>query len=174
MRPLPTLQADVPLPLRVCTEPTTLSRRGFVSAAAWSLIGATLAGACGGGDGGPTGTGGGGTPNTGGGITVNGGVITIDLAEQTGLAAANGFLLLSQARTIGINTGGNAYRAFTSVCTHEQCDVNGFSAGRIRCPCHGSQFDTSGRVVVGPATLPLTEYRTTYDAATRTVTVARG
>jgi len=152
--------------------PATLSRRGFVSAAAWSMIGATLASSCGGGSGG--GDGGPVAPPSGGGVSVNGGVITIALDAEAALAAANGFLIVQQARAIVINTGGNVYRAFTSVCTHEQCDVNGFSGGRIRCPCHGSQYDTRGRAVVGPATLPLAEYQTTFDAATRTLTIARG
>jgi cytochrome b6-f complex iron-sulfur subunit len=174
MRPLPTVQPTAAsTDVRVCAMPATLSRRDFVSAAAWSMLSATLAGACGGGGDGPTDPGGGTTPS-GSGVTVNGGIITIALDAEAALAAANGFLILNQARTIVINTGGNVFRAFTSVCTHEQCDVNGYSGGRIRCPCHGSQYDTRGQVVVGPATLPLTEYQASFNAATRTVTVARG
>ena len=168
MRTLPTVP---PTDVRVCTVPAALTRRGFVSAATWSVLGAALAGACGGGsddDDGPVG------PPSGGGVSVNGGVITIALDAERALASANGFLIVQQARTIVINAGNDVYRAFTSVCTHEQCDVNGFSGGRIRCPCHGSEYDTGGRVVQGPATLPLAEYQTTFDAATRTVTVARG
>ena len=170
MRSLPTAAA-ASTDVRACTMPSTLTRRDFVSAAAWSVLSASLVGGCGGGGDGPTGAGG--TPS-GSGVTVNGGIITIALDAEAALAAANGFLILSQARTIVINTGNNVFRAFTSVCTHEQCDVNGYSGGRIRCPCHGSQYDARGRVVVGPATLPLTEYQTSFDSATRTVTVVRG
>jgi cytochrome b6-f complex iron-sulfur subunit len=169
MRSLPTAAA-ASTEARACTLPATLTRRDFVSTAAWTMLSASLVGACGGGDG-PTDPGG--TPS-GSGVTVNGGIITIALDAEAALAASNGFLILSQARTIVINTGNNVFRAFTSVCTHEQCDVNGYSGGRIRCPCHGSQYDTRGQVVAGPATLPLTEYRTSFDPATRTVTVARG
>ncbi|WP_299445370.1 Rieske (2Fe-2S) protein [uncultured Phycicoccus sp.] len=50
------------------------------------------------------------------------------------------------------------YKAFSSVCTHQGCQVGGVENGVISCPCHGSQFDiTSGAVVQGPATKPLPE-----------------
>ena len=38
----------------------------------------------------------------------------------------------------------------SSVCTHLGCVV-AYSADGIRCPCHGSLFDTGGRVTGGPA-----------------------
>jgi Rieske Fe-S protein len=46
--------------------------------------------------------------------------------------------------------------AFSATCTHQGCTVTQVSDGRIRCPCHGSQFDArTGAPVVGPATRPL-------------------
>jgi Rieske Fe-S protein len=50
---------------------------------------------------------------------------------------------------------------FLAVCTHEGCPL-GWNPQQhlIRCPCHGSAFDTAGRVVNGPAVTPLTELRT--------------
>ena len=50
---------------------------------------------------------------------------------------------------------------FLAVCTHEGCPL-GWNPNQhlIRCPCHGSAFDTSGRVVNGPAKLPLTPLHT--------------
>ena len=46
---------------------------------------------------------------------------------------------------------------FRAVCTHEGCPL-GWNPNQhlIRCPCHGSAFDTAGRVVNGPARAPLT------------------
>lgn len=44
------------------------------------------------------------------------------------------------------------YRAFSAVCTHQHCLVDGVSKGLIDCPCHGSMFHiTDGSVAGGPA-----------------------
>lgn len=53
---------------------------------------------------------------------------------------------------------------FLAVCTHEGCPL-GWNQQQhlIRCPCHGSAFDTAGRVVNGPARLPLTPLQTIAD-----------
>jgi cytochrome b6-f complex iron-sulfur subunit len=45
--------------------------------------------------------------------------------------------------------------AINATCTHLGCLVKQAQAG-FECPCHGSQFTTSGSVTQGPATLPLT------------------
>jgi Rieske Fe-S protein len=48
------------------------------------------------------------------------------------------------------------FHAFTAVCTHKQCVVSGVTDGKIRCPCHGSEFSpTDGSVLKGPAAQPL-------------------
>ena len=39
----------------------------------------------------------------------------------------------------------------TAVCTHEGCTVTEFQNQIYVCPCHGSQYDTSGRIRKGPA-----------------------
>lgn len=152
-----------------------LSRRGFVSAATWSLVTRALLGAGGGGE--PTSPGdppsGGNPPGGTNGITINGNVITIAVAQVPELAAAEGFRLVQEARAVVINVGNNTFRAFTSVCTHQRCDVSSYSSGRLVCPCHNSQFDNMGRVVRGPATAPLAEFPTSYNASTRTLTVTK-
>ncbi|HXD74945.1 MAG TPA: Rieske (2Fe-2S) protein, partial [Vicinamibacterales bacterium] len=52
-------------------------------------------------------------------------------------------------------TGANSFTAVTAQCTHEACVVSGATSSTYVCPCHGSEFDTSGHVVVGPAVTPL-------------------
>jgi Rieske Fe-S protein len=48
------------------------------------------------------------------------------------------------------------YKAFSAICTHQGCTVNGVSNGVITCPCHGSTFDiATGEVKQGPATQAL-------------------
>ncbi|HJE58183.1 MAG TPA: Rieske (2Fe-2S) protein [Nocardiopsis listeri] len=50
------------------------------------------------------------------------------------------------------------FRAFSTVCTHQGCDVDEVSGGEIHCPCHGSRFSIEdGSPVEGPADAPLEE-----------------
>lgn len=49
--------------------------------------------------------------------------------------------------------------ALTTTCTHRGCDVRwNADRGRIVCPCHGSEYDTHGGNLVGPAQRPLRRY----------------
>ncbi|OPC81644.1 iron sulfur protein [Embleya scabrispora] len=48
------------------------------------------------------------------------------------------------------------FKAFSAVCTHQQCLVGSVSGGRIHCPCHNSDYDANtGAVLGGPAPRPL-------------------
>jgi len=106
------------------------------------------------------------------GITIDGNQVIVDLtADATqDLTNAGGFLLIGQADIMAINVDGAAIRAFTSICTHEQCTINSFANDTFTCPCHGSEFNTSGEVLQGPAPDPLTEYDVTRSGDTVTIT----
>ena len=63
------------------------------------------------------------------------------------------------------------FHAFTSVCTHQGCQVRTVTEDKITCPCHSSQFSTtSGEVLAGPATEPLTKYSVSEADGTLTIT----
>ncbi|RMG17429.1 MAG: Rieske (2Fe-2S) protein [Bacteroidetes bacterium] len=44
----------------------------------------------------------------------------------------------------------SGYRALWMKCTHQGTELNAYS-GRLQCPAHGSEFDTKGKVLNGPA-----------------------
>jgi cytochrome b6-f complex iron-sulfur subunit len=109
-------------------------------------------------------------PTSTNGITISGNTIRIDLTAQPGLAANGGWVLIIDAQTLVVNVGGS-YRAMTSVCTHSACDRNWtFANSKFTCTCHGSEFDTSGNVLQGPATQPLRTYTTSLNGTVLTVT----
>jgi len=45
--------------------------------------------------------------------------------------------------------------ALSAICTHLGCVVARQEEGGFFCPCHGSRFDSQGKVVRGPAPKPL-------------------
>ncbi len=73
----------------------------------------------------------------------------------------NGLLLYRQSQTV--------VEAYSRTCTHQACQVGAFQSGVSTCPCHGSQYNTSGNVVRGPAPSALHSYTTKLDGNTLTV-----
>jgi ubiquinol-cytochrome c reductase iron-sulfur subunit len=68
-----------------------------------------------------------------------------------------------------IKPGHDQYLVVIGVCTHLGCVPN-FGTGDYGgwlCPCHGSQYDTSGRIRKGPAPLNLAVPDYTYLTPTR-------
>lgn len=62
------------------------------------------------------------------------------------------------------------FYAFSSVCTHQGCQVRTVTEDKITCPCHSSQFSTTtGEVLTGPATEPLAEYSVSDSDGTLTI-----
>jgi cytochrome b6-f complex iron-sulfur subunit len=82
--------------------------------------------------------------------------IDLELSSPLNSALSNTGGWIVVQNTIIINTGNGAYAALSSICTHQGCNVEyNSSSGNILCPCHGSQFATTGSVLRGPATRPL-------------------
>jgi Rieske Fe-S protein len=60
------------------------------------------------------------------------------------------------SKTVVTQPTAGTYKAFTAVCTHQQCIVGSVTNNVIQCPCHGSQYSAStGEVIQGPATQAL-------------------
>jgi Rieske Fe-S protein len=68
-------------------------------------------------------------------------------------------------------TAQDAFAAFTATCTHEACTISGFNNQTFVCPCHGSQFNTNGGVVNGPATRALPQYAARFANGTLTISL---
>jgi cytochrome b6-f complex iron-sulfur subunit len=142
------------------------SRRDFCAAACQALslltVGAVAQG-CGGGGGSPSG------PSAAPPLrsiagTVSGSNVQVTLDAASPLATVGGVAAV-QAGGRGFlvsRTSAEGFTALTSTCTHEQCTITGYSAPVYQCPCHGSQFSTSGSVVRGPASAPLRQFQTTF------------
>jgi Rieske Fe-S protein len=106
-------------------------------------------------------------------ITVSGPIITIALARLDGLRAPGSAYVLRAQSVIVLRVGDQDYRAFTNICTHSGCGISLFESGRMRCQCHGSEFDTTGKNVAGPAPSPLVQYASSLDSAAMTLTITR-
>lgn len=85
--------------------------------------------------------------------------IDLTLSENATLNNPGGARIV---QGIMIANAGSFYFAVSSTCTHQGCTV-GFNhtAGKIQCPCHGSEFSTNGSVLNGPATQPLRSFTVT-------------
>lgn len=87
----------------------------------------------------------------------------IDLSDATNqeLAAPGGAMLIDTASdtVMVIRVSATEVAAVSAICTHAGCSMN-YSASQslIDCPCHGSQFSTSGQVLRGPATRAVKAY----------------
>jgi cytochrome b6-f complex iron-sulfur subunit len=55
------------------------------------------------------------------------------------------------------------YYAVDAICTHLGCTVYAQPDSSFQCRCHGSQFAADGRVLVGPATVPLRFLQLSWD-----------
>ena len=141
--------------------------------AALGAIAATL-GSCGGGGSpsSPSGLGGGGVsalPTVTG--TLSGSTITVTVSG-TALATAGTLALVrtSGGDVLVARTADTSFVALSAGCTHQACEITGFSGQTFVCPCHGSRFDSSGRVVNGPAVSPLPQFQTQFSNDVLTIT----
>ena len=105
--------------------------------------------------------------------TLTGRTVSIALDSATVLSAVGSAAMAqtSLGTFLVAHTGQDTYTALSSTCTHEACVVSGFADGRYVCPCHGSQYTTSGSVVTGPAPRALSQFPTQVNGTVLTFTV---
>ena len=105
------------------------------------------------------------------------GILELNVSQFPALQNANGsvrllFNSLLASRPTGplypvlVNRGaGNQFYTLSARCTHQGCAVATFNSSfaSCMCPCHGSRFALDGSLLAGPATLPLTSYKNSFD-----------
>jgi Rieske Fe-S protein len=75
---------------------------------------------------------------------------------RTADVPVGGGQILKDQKVVVTQPAAGDFKAFTSVCTHQGCDVTSVVGGTINCPCHGSKFAIAdGSVAAGPAPRPL-------------------
>lgn len=74
-----------------------------------------------------------------------------EVTEGGGIVVADKYVVTQPAS--------GEYKAFTAICTHQGCVVQGVQNKEIVCACHGSHFSISdGSVISGPAQSALQSY----------------
>jgi len=106
------------------------------------------------------------------GTAVAGGV-SVPVAASANLATVGGAVLVLSSRGYFLlaRTGADTFIALPATCTHQACTITEFSGGVYICPCHGSQFSTSGKVLAGPAFTSLRQLPATLVNDTITIAV---
>jgi Rieske Fe-S protein len=140
--------------MRDSTPPPPIdpSRRRVLGLAATAGGGSLLLAACGGGGGSAGGASDPARSKGGSGTTL----------VATSRVPVDGGVVLDGPQVVVTQPTSGTFKAFTAVCTHQQCLVGSVKNGLITCPCHGSQYSASdGSVQRGPAQAPLSEIAVT-------------
>jgi cytochrome b6-f complex iron-sulfur subunit len=92
--------------------------------------------------------------------SVVGGTVSITIDSTSPLAAVGSAALVQTASgdLLVAHTAQDSYIALSANCTHQSCIITGYANQAFVCPCHGSQFSTSGQVLGGPAPSSLARF----------------
>ena len=85
---------------------------------------------------------------------------TVEVGSASAVGVGKAARLTHGSTTVIVSQPSSGeYKAFSTVCTHQGCQVQVQDSNRIVCPCHGSEFAVAdGSVVHGPAESPLASY----------------
>lgn len=65
----------------------------------------------------------------------------------------------------------NQVEIFSAKCTHLGCEINKTENGILVCPCHGSEYSSTGKVIKGPADKHLEKLPYKLNSKTGEITV---
>src|SRR5919202_5664108 len=96
--------------------------------------------------------------------------LPLDDKSNENLIVKGGYVVTNNI--IVAQTKDGNFVAVSADCTHQGTQlVFKVNDNQFYCPLHLSRFDTTGKVVNGPAVQALIQYKTSYDQATQTVRV---
>lgn len=153
--PKPGPPVDSSRPVPPCVQRRAVLRGGL-AVGALGLTG--VLGACGGSDDAAqpaanSGAGGGSGGGSGGGGGGGGAGGSLGAASEVPVGGGKVF---SDQKVVVTQPKAGDFKAFTAICTHEQCVVAEVEKGTINCRCHLSMFSIEdGSVKGGPAPAPL-------------------
>jgi cytochrome b6-f complex iron-sulfur subunit len=103
--------------------------------------------------------------------TLTGSTVTVAITAASPLGTVGGMALVtsSAGNFLVTRTAQDTFACVTANCTHQACEVSYGSGQHYVCPCHGSEFDSAGRVIVGPAVAPLRQYTTQFAGGVLTI-----
>nr|AUN36437.1 ubiquinol-cytochrome C reductase iron-sulfur subunit [uncultured bacterium] len=87
-----------------------------------------------------------------------GGEFKIPGAQNLKPGEALAFTLPDETPGLVFLTKSGQLKSLSAKCTHAACTVAWQNGTELRCPCHGSRFDLTGKVLQGPATKPLATF----------------
>lgn len=99
--------------------------------------------------------------------------IDLTAADNQELTAAGGAMLVDMRgdTIMVVRVSDTQIVALSAICTHSGCSMDYLPAQSVLdCPCHGSQFSTTGDVLRGPANRSLRVYSATLASNMITIT----
>jgi Rieske Fe-S protein len=92
--------------------------------------------------------------------------VALPLASVEKLQKVGGFMVtkVKDKDLLLIRDGEKSVHAFEAKCPHENCPLIYVpDEKKVKCPCHKSLFDLSGKVLSGPPPRPLESYPATLE-----------
>lgn len=101
-----------------------------------------------------------------------GNTVTVNIASAPALAAVGGAALIDapSGKFLAFRTAQDTFSAMTAICTHEGCTVTRFASPNFVCECHGSEYNSTGGVVKGPASRALQRFTASFANSVLTIT----